>query len=107
MLLDEVHALPGDVAGLYRLSFAQAQGLFGAAVTQAFLGLIALSRGGRARTADLRALIPRLSGQPWDGLRFAALRRHFRGQMQHRTTLAQWDFHHAIPSCRAARALCA
>ena len=94
MLLDEVQALPGDLAGLYRLGFAQAQAVYGSDFTQAFLGLIALSRGGW-REQDLRVLAPRLTGQPWDGLRFAALRRHFRGQMRQRTGPAQWDFHHA------------
>lgn len=94
LLLDRVGELPGDVAALYGLSFAKAQELFGAPMTRSFVGLIALSRDGW-RESDLRALVPRLAGQPWDGLRFAALRRHFRGQLEQRTRASQWEFRHA------------
>jgi hypothetical protein len=63
-------------------------------LTSAFLGLIAISRG-VWREGDFRALLPRLGGEPWDALRFASLRRHFRGQLRQRGALSQWDINHA------------
>src|SRR5262249_25761453 len=38
---------------------------------------------------------PRVSREPWDELKFAQLRRLFRGQLRRRGALAQWDFNHA------------
>jgi len=46
------------------------------------------------RERDFRIMLPRVSGEPWDELRFAYLRRLFRGQMRRRGALAQWDFNH-------------
>lgn len=85
--------MPADVPSLYAWSFDRATELFGAGLTQAFLGSIAASRGGW-RESDFRHLLPQLSGEPWDELRFAQLRRSFRGQMRQRGALGQWDFAH-------------
>ncbi len=93
-LVDIVGAMPADILRLYRATFDRAAELLGAAVTQAFIGLIAASRAGW-RESDFRQLLPRVSGEPWDELRFAGLRRLFRGQMRQRGDLAQWDFNHA------------
>jgi tetratricopeptide (TPR) repeat protein len=105
LMLNIVGALQIDVPALYRVTFDRAQELFGARFAQAFLGLIGLSRAGW-RESDFRALLPRLSKENWDGLRFAALRRFFRGQIGQRGVLGQWDFNHAQMRA-ASRALLA
>jgi tetratricopeptide (TPR) repeat protein len=102
LMVDITAGFPPDVAGLYGHTFERAEKLFGPGVTRGFLGLIAVGRSGW-RERDFRMLLPRLSGEPWDGLEFAHLRRSFRGQMRRRGSLAQWDFNH--PQMReAARA---
>ncbi|MGD0762389.1 MAG: tetratricopeptide repeat protein, partial [Roseiarcus sp.] len=93
LMCDIVGEMPADVPGLYARSFDRAAALFGAPLTQAFLGMIAASRGGW-RESDFREVLPKLSGEPWDELRFAQLRRLFRGQMRQRGALGQWDFAH-------------
>jgi len=94
LMLDTVGVMPADISLLYRATFDRAAELFGAAVAPAFIGLIAVSRAGW-RESDFRQLLPPVSGEPWDELRFAALRRLFRGQIRQRGDLAQWDFNHA------------
>ena len=91
MMLDLIADLPADIPGLYRTTFDRASTLFGASYTRAFLGLIAVGRGGW-RESDFRALLTTLTGEPWDELRFASLRRVFRGQMLQRGALGRWDF---------------
>jgi hypothetical protein len=93
LLCDKIRALPQDIPALYGATFDRAERLLGDEPTRAFLGLIAVSRDG-LRETDFRALLPTLTGEPWDALRFAALRRLFRGQMRSRGPLAQWDFNH-------------
>src|SRR5262249_1340247 len=80
--------------GLYEFTFARAEKLFGEDLARGFLGLIAVSRAGW-REVDFRSLLPRVSGETWDELKFAQLRRIFRGQLRQRGALAQWDFNHA------------
>jgi tetratricopeptide (TPR) repeat protein len=106
LMLDIVATLPTDVAGLYNDTFERAEKLFGESLARAFLGAIAVSRAGW-REVDLRALLPRMSGEPWDALRFANLRRLFRGQMRLRGPLAQWDFNHAQMRAAVLRRLAA
>ena len=79
---------------LYRAAFERAESLSGISLARAFLGFIAAGRTGWRET-DFRALLPRAAGEPWDGLRFASLRRMFRGQIRQRGVLGQWDFNHA------------
>lgn len=93
LMLDIISVMPLDIPGLYAATYRRAGELFGAAVASAFLGLIAVSRAGW-RESDFRQLLPRVSGEPWDELRFASLRRLFRGQLRQRGELAQWDFNH-------------
>jgi hypothetical protein len=117
LMCEIVSEMPADVPSLYAWSFDRAAALFGAPLTQAFLGMIAVSRGGW-RESDFRVVLPKLSGEPWDELRFARLRRlfrsvlpkhsgerwdelrfaqlrrMFRGQMLQRGALGQWDFAH-------------
>jgi tetratricopeptide (TPR) repeat protein len=89
-----VERMPGDVEDLYDWMLGGAERRFGAAWTQAFTSAVAVSRAGW-READLRVLIPRLSGEAWDDLRFATLRRAFRAHVLQRGAQAQWDFAHA------------
>src|SRR5262249_13604123 len=93
LMLDVVAELSTDFAGLYRLSFGRAEELFGVRLAQAFIGFIAVSRFGW-REVDFRSLLPRRSGEPWDELRFASLRRLFRGQMKQHSASGLWDFAH-------------
>ena len=94
LMLDTVAAFPPDIPSLYAYTFERAEDLFGASLTRGFLGLIAVSRAGWRET-DFRILLPRASGENWDELKFAQLRRLFRGQLRQRGSLAQWDFSHA------------
>jgi hypothetical protein len=94
LMLDIAAALPADVPGLHGASFDHAGELFGASLARSFLGLIAVSRAGW-RESDFRALLPRASGEIWDALRFAALRRLFR-QLRQSGALGQWDFSYGL-----------
>lgn len=94
LMLDTIASFPVDIPGLYAHTFARAEELFGAGLTRGFLGLIAVSRAGW-RESDFRLLLPRATGENWDELKFAQLRRLFRGQMRQRGALARWDFSHA------------
>ncbi len=93
LVLDLIERLPTDILDLYRATFARAEARFGVPLVCSFLGLIAVSRAGW-RQLDFRALLPRLSGSPWSELRFATLRRMFRGQLRQRGLLGQWNFNH-------------
>jgi tetratricopeptide (TPR) repeat protein len=93
LMLDIVGELPTDIPGLYRVSFQRAEQLFGMFLARAFIGSIAVSRAGW-RESDFRSLLPQASGEPWDELRFASLRRLFRGQLRQRGVSGQWDFAH-------------
>ena len=95
LMVDMVAAMPPDILKLYSSTFDRAEELFGPHLTRAFLGSIAVSRAGW-RTADFRSLLPRLSGETWDELRFASLRRMFRGQVRQRGAFGQWDFSHGL-----------
>jgi tetratricopeptide (TPR) repeat protein len=93
VMFDLIDGLPSDIANIYNVWFDRAVELFGRRLAWAFLGLIAVSRGGW-RESDFLALLPMASDEPWDVLRFASLRRLFRGQLRQRGALAQWDFNH-------------
>jgi WD40 repeat protein len=131
LMLDIVAALPTDIVGLYGATFERAEELYGHDFARAFLGAIAVSRGGW-RESDFRVLLPRLgrpaeeprpgllgrlfrsrrpeaqpAGETWDELRFASLRRLFRGQVRQRGRLGQWDFNHAQMRAAALQRLAA
>lgn len=93
LMLDRVAELPGDIQGLYAHGFRHAADLFDDFEVRGFLGAIAVGRGGW-RESDFEALMPRLTLRPWDELRFATLRRLFRGQVRQRGGLGQWTFTH-------------
>ena len=94
LVLDVIASLPANAVDLYDRTFARAEELFGAAFARAFLGLLGASRGGW-RDHDFRSLLPAASGKPWDELRFAQLRRLFRGQLRRRGPFGQLDVNHA------------
>jgi tetratricopeptide (TPR) repeat protein len=93
-MLDTIAGFPTDIPRLYGHTFERADELFGSSLARGFLALIAVSRAGW-RESDFRILLPRVSGENWDELKFAQLRRLFRGQLRRRGALAQWDFNHA------------
>jgi tetratricopeptide (TPR) repeat protein len=103
LMLDIVTELSGDVPGLYRQTFERAEKVLSVLSTRPFLGFIAVSRAGWRET-DFKALLSRHSDEPWDELRFASLRRLYRGQVRQYGSLAQWDFNHA--QMRAATRQC-
>jgi tetratricopeptide (TPR) repeat protein len=92
--LAEAAKIPGDVPGAYGELLDRAERLFGKAWTRSFTDLIALGRAGW-RESDLQAVMPQVSGQPWDNLAFAGLRRTLGSHVVQRGGHAQWDFFHA------------
>lgn len=92
--LDEARKLPADIPGVYGELLARAERGFGKTWTDAFVNLIAVSRSGW-RESDLEALMPIVSGQPWESLAFAGLRRIFGPHVVQRGAHAQWDVFHA------------
>ena len=114
LLLDVAGELPADVEGLCGYLLSRNEDLHGKAFARAFAELIALSRTGW-RESDLQTLIPAVTGEQWDPLRFAGLRRSFRAQLVQRGASGQWDFSHeqmraaverqslAVPSARLER----
>ncbi len=94
LTMDMVRDLPPDVAGLYAKMLEKTEKVFGHNWARAFAEVITVSRRGW-RELDLRVLLPRLSGGPWDNLKFASLRRGFRAHLVKRGTAEQWDFCHA------------
>jgi tetratricopeptide (TPR) repeat protein len=93
LMVDTVAAYSTDIAGLFARMFERAEEIFGVGIVRAFLGLIAVGRAGW-RESDFRAVVPGLSGEDWDELRFASLRRLFRGQIRQRGALMRWDVSH-------------
>lgn len=94
LLVQEVERMPADVAGLYGWMLDGAERHFGEAWTRACVEAIGVSRSGW-RESDLEALMPVLSGEAWNPLRFATLRRGLRAHVVQRGAHAQWDFAHA------------
>ena len=92
--LEEARKLPADVPGVYGELLDRAERGFGKAWADAFVDLIAVSRAGW-RESDVRELMPKVSGQPWDDLAFADVRRTLGAHVVQRGAQAQWDFFHA------------
>ncbi|MBN2560011.1 MAG: DUF4062 domain-containing protein [Phycisphaerae bacterium] len=92
--LAEADKLPADTSGVYGELLGRAERGFGKAWVDAFTGLTAISRAGW-RESDLKALMPVVSGQPWDDLAFAGLRRIMGKHVIQRGAHSQWDFFHA------------
>ena len=94
LLLAVAQEMPPEVEAMYGWMLDRAEQIFGKEWAQAFVNLIAVSRAGW-RESDLRALMPTVSGEGWEDLKFAALRRTFRAHVVQRGAQAQWDFSHA------------
>jgi tetratricopeptide (TPR) repeat protein len=92
--LDAAEKLPADVPGLYVELLDRAERVFGKVWTDAFVDLIAVSRAGW-RESDLRILMSTVSGQQWDEVSFAGVRRALGTHVVQRGNQAQWDFTHA------------
>jgi len=93
LVLDVAEKLPPDVESLYGWVLKRSGKIYGEAWANAFANAIAASRNGW-REMDFQVLLPRLTGEQWDPLRFAGVRRSFRGQVRERGVLGQWDFLH-------------
>jgi hypothetical protein len=93
LMCDLIGEMPADVQQMYGAAIARAESVFGPELVSAFLGTICVGRFGW-REIDFRALLPRLSGEAWDDLRFANLRRLFRGHLRRQEPLGRWHFHH-------------
>jgi tetratricopeptide (TPR) repeat protein len=94
LMIDKIVEFPCDVQELFFRMFERAEVIFGSSVACNFLGLIAISRGGW-RDSDFSAVLPKLTGETWDELRFASLRRLFRSQIRRRGPLTRWDVDHS------------
>ena len=94
MMTAVAHDFPRDVPSLYATLLGRAERAYGASWTRGFAELLAVSRTGW-RESDLQSLLPQVTGEAWDPLRFAALRRGFRTHLVQRGAAAQWDFSHA------------
>jgi len=94
LMCSVARALPSDVEGLYGYLLERTEELHGEAWARGFARLIALGRTGW-RESDVEKLLPVVSGEQWDPLRFAALRRSFRAHLVERGGAGQWDFSHA------------
>ena len=93
LMLDIVADMPNTIPGIYKAGFERAGELFGQSLAQAFIGCIAISRAGW-RELDFRALLSGSGGEEWNELRFASLRRIFRGQLRQHGSSGRWDFAH-------------
>jgi hypothetical protein len=101
-LLGEVaDELPPDTERLCHWMLKRKEGLLGPGWVSGFVDLIAASRYG-LRESDLAVLLPKVAKlfaptaprQAWDGLKFALLRRAFRGRLCQRGAAGRWDFSH-------------
>ncbi len=105
LLVTEMQRMPGGVPALYDWMLSRAEHPTDRAWTAAWalslVNLITVSRSGW-RESDLRVLMPQLSGEHWDDLKFAALRRTFRAHIVQRGSQAQWDFSHAQMRARVS-----
>ncbi|MBU0609305.1 MAG: DUF4062 domain-containing protein, partial [Armatimonadetes bacterium] len=93
LLLYVANRLPAEIEGLYGEMLDRAGEIWGEAWARDFAELIAISRGGW-RELDFQVLLPELTGDDWDPLRFAGLRRAFRTHLVQCGPQEQWDFFH-------------
>ena len=91
LLLDMATHLPADSAGMYDWILKRGEKLFGESWTKTVALLIALTPNGWLES-DLKALLPAISTETWDDLRFAGLRRSFLGHLRQNGSQGQWAF---------------
>jgi hypothetical protein len=77
MMVDVAGELPAEIEALYGYLLQRAEQVAGWNWATAFACLVGVSRHG-LRESDLRQLLPATTGDAWDELRFATLRRAFR-----------------------------
>jgi len=94
LLLTTAGGFPPRVEALYATLLERTEDAYGEAWAREFANLLAVSRRG-LREADLRAVLPRRTGETWDELTFATLRRGFRGHLVQRGAAGEWDVTHA------------
>jgi len=102
LILEVAEKLPADVEALYGWILDRNQERLGAGWACGFANLIAAVRCG-LRESDIEVLLPKVTRlfeptgprRAWDGLRFAVLRRAFRGQLVRCGADGGWDFAHA------------
>jgi len=94
LVLTTARDFPPTVPELYGRILDRVRELHGKRWADGFASLIAVSRLGW-REQDFQALLPKLTHEPWDPLKFATLRRTFRAQVTQRGGQGQWDFAHA------------
>ena len=94
LLLAVARELPPEVEALYAYLLRRTEAVHGEKWAREFAHLLAVTRGG-LREADFQALLPARTGEPWEEVRFAALRRSFRAHLVQKGALGQWDFAHA------------
>jgi tetratricopeptide (TPR) repeat protein len=99
LLLSTARAFSPSIPALYETLLQRTEDAYGRGWARELANLLAVSRAG-LRESDVRAVLPRRSGQPWDGLAFATLRRGFRGHLVERGAAGQWDLAH--PQARRA-----
>ena len=94
MIVDVASDLPAGVEELYGYMLERAEQVAGWNWALAFTALVGVTRHG-LRETDLRQLLPAMTSEPWDDLRFAVLRRTFRAHLVQRGQQGEWDFFHA------------
>ena len=93
LLLDTAESLPPTVPEIYSAMLARTEALVGKPLAQGFANLITVSRSGW-RESDLEVLLPLVTGEDWNSLQFAILRRLFRAHVVRRGVGGQYDFFH-------------
>ena len=94
LILAVIAELPCTVSALYEWMLERAEKIFGHSWVESFVTLTAIARSGW-RESDYQVLLPVVSGQPWNALEFANLRRTFRAHVVRNGTQGQWDFAHS------------
>lgn len=94
MMIAVAESLSEDIEGLYEAMMRRAESIYGTGFARAFVDLLAVSRLGW-RESDFERLIPALTREDWDPLRFAGVRRSFRAHVVQRGAQGQWAFAHA------------
>jgi len=103
LMLDVARELPSDAESLIDWVLKRNEELLGPGWVSGFVNLIAASRNG-LRESDFEVLLPKVTRlfapaarrEPWDGLKFAVLRRAFRAYVARCGADGAWDFSHHL-----------
>jgi tetratricopeptide (TPR) repeat protein len=94
LLLDTVLDMPPDVENLYQWIFTRIEKTYGRPLVENCLSLVAISRKGW-RESDLQAVVPRITGSPWNELSFSGLKRTLRAHLIYLGNYRQLNFAHS------------